>query len=358
MANRKKKKIAVIGAGIFGLTAAIKLAENGHTVEVFEKNSDILTAASGINQYRLHQGYHYPRGPSTAQACRDHVIDFYEEFPQTIVGNTDQHYCISSRDSFVSGNKYIDFCKKLELWYEECYPEFINRDSIDICIRVKEDLFDHKILEKVLWQRIKKHSIKIHFDTDAKQKDLSHFNNLIIATYTNNNQFLERFPTQMREYQYELCEKLVVKLPPEFLRKGLVVMDGPFLCFDPLGNTGYHVMGHVVHAIHQTNIGYEPEPFSDERYETLLNHGIIENPPITNFPKFIEAATEFLHGIEKAEHIGSMFTYRTVLPFMDNTDERPTIVEIIDDRVISLFSGKIPTCVNAAKQVVKLVNGD
>ena len=244
------------------------------------------------------------------------------------------------------------------MFKENLSPFFIKQDSIDICIRVKENLFDPKLLEKVLWQRIKKLSIKIHFNTDAKQKDLSHFDNIIIATYTNNNQFLDKFPTQMRQYQYELCEKLVVKLPSEFLRKGLVVMDGPFLCFDPLGNTGYHVMGHVVHAIHQTNIGYEPAPFSDERYKDLLNHGMIKNPTLTNFPKFIEAATEFLHGIEKTEHIGSMFTYRTVLPFMDNTDERPTIVEIIDDRVISLFSGKIPTCVNAAKQVVKLVNGD
>ena len=48
-------RIAVIGGGIFGVTTAIRLAEN-HSVDLFEKNSDILQSASGINQYRLHRG--------------------------------------------------------------------------------------------------------------------------------------------------------------------------------------------------------------------------------------------------------------------------------------------------------------
>ena len=63
-----------------------------------------------------------------------------------------------------------------------------------------------------------------------------------------------------------------------------------------------------------------------------------------------------MKGIEKAEHVGSMFTYRTVLPFIDETDERPTIVEKVSDDMILLFSGKIPTCIDAAKQVVDILS--
>ena len=37
----------------------------GKEVELFEKNSDILKAASGSNQYRVHRGYHYPRSKDT-----------------------------------------------------------------------------------------------------------------------------------------------------------------------------------------------------------------------------------------------------------------------------------------------------
>jgi glycine/D-amino acid oxidase-like deaminating enzyme len=53
-------KIAVAGAGIYGATAAIRLAEQGHQVQMFDPLG-LLRAASAINQYRVHAGYHYPR---------------------------------------------------------------------------------------------------------------------------------------------------------------------------------------------------------------------------------------------------------------------------------------------------------
>ena len=60
------KRIAVVGGGIFGTTAALYAARAGHTVHLFEKRPSLLREASGINQYRLHRGYHYPRSTDTA----------------------------------------------------------------------------------------------------------------------------------------------------------------------------------------------------------------------------------------------------------------------------------------------------
>lgn len=239
--------------------------------------------------------------------------------------------------------------------YIERYPSFIRKESVDTCILAEELLFDPTILIREIKDRISGLPIQMEFRTEAKEEHLSEFDYSVIATYTHNNCFLNDYPQRTRKYQFELCEKPVARLPPEYQGKGVVVMDGPFMCFDPLGETGYHVMGHVVHAIHQTNIGMEPAPLEDGRFGRLLNNGIIKQPEITNFPKFIEAASEFFNNIEQAEQIGSMFTYRTVLPFMDDTDERPTIVERVSDNRILLFSGKIPTCVNAANQVVELI---
>ena len=54
------KKVAVIGGGIFGITAAFTLSQNNE-VDLFEKNDDLITQASYVNQYRLHRGSHYPR---------------------------------------------------------------------------------------------------------------------------------------------------------------------------------------------------------------------------------------------------------------------------------------------------------
>ena len=56
--------------------------------------------------------------------------------------------------------------------------------------------------------------------------------------------------------------------------------------------------------------------------------------------------------MDKAEHIGSMFTFRTVLPNKEKDDARPTLVDKIDDKIFNVFSGKIGTCVEAANEVI------
>jgi len=164
---------------------------------------------------------------------------------------------------------------------------------------------------------------------------------------------LSQDPSKQVDYQFELCEKPVVRLPKAFQGHSLVVMDGPFMCVDPFGRTGLFVMGNVVHAIHQTNVG--KVPVIDARYRPLLNAGLITRPPVTHIKQFIAAASAFLPQIEQAEHVGSMFTVRTVLPDKDATDERPTIVTKISDRLITIFSGKLGTCVEAANDTVKII---
>ena len=130
-------------------------------------------------------------------------------------------------------------------------------------------------------------------------------------------------------------------------------MDGPFMCIDPFGDTGLHVMGNVVHAIHSTNVGKFPE--YDSKFDDLLNNGIVKNPSVTNIDKFIDSAKMFFKDIESAEHIGSMFTIRTVLPNRDKDDARPTLVENPTDNIFNLFSGKIGTCVSATEELMEYV---
>ena len=131
-------------------------------------------------------------------------------------------------------------------------------------------------------------------------------------------------------------------------------MDGPFMCFDPLGSTDLHVLGHVVHAIHATNIGLDPEVPAE--LVPLLNQGVVERPPVTNFERFVEAGREFFPRFDETVHVGSMYTVRAVLPGVEGTDSRPTLVRQVDDRIITVFSGKIATCVAAALQVASLVD--
>jgi len=352
MLNKKLfKSITVVGGGIFGCTAAWMLAKEGYNVNLFEKNDDILTQASAINQYRLHKGYHYPRSKETVSSSLKGYDSFLEVYGDSVLNNDIKHfYAISSRDSLVSALEYIEFLDEMGLEYK-LHDEYQLFAGTDLAVEVDEVLFDHEKLRELVWEKLKEYKVNVFLDSFIEEIEIDSNQIVVNATYSNIN----LLNSDKRDYQHELCEKPVLKLPDEYKNKSIVIMDGPFMCVDPLGKTGYHVMGNVVHAIHNTNIGEFPE--APKEYEELLNKGIIHNPKITNIDKFIESAKEFFEDIEKSEHIGSMFTFRTVLPNREHDDSRPTIVEQTSSLNFSLFSGKIGTCVEAAETLIERMRG-
>ena len=344
-------RIAIVGGGIFGITASIILAKN-HQVELFEKNNELLQSASGSNQYRIHRGYHYPRSPDTVNDIIESESSFKEIFSDAMLTDFEHYYCIAKENSLTSAKQFLDFCNKFQLEYTPSQLQFMNKDSIEMCIRVKESVYDPEKLRQVCWKKLKDQNVKIHLSNKVSDDLFEKFDRVVICAYTGINQLLKQYPTQQNEYQFELCEKPVVKLPESFKNKSVVIMDGPFMCIDPLGNTGLHLLCNVVHEIHQTNIGKYPS--INKKFVDLIDKGIIKNPSQTNFPKFIESTIDFIPEITKAKHVGSMFTYRAVPPRVEETDARPTIVKEINNKIVTIFSGKITTCVEAARKVEKI----
>lgn len=348
-----QKRIAVIGAGVYGITIALKLAKN-YKVDLFESRDDILKAASGINQFRLHRGYHYPRSDETALTSIANENAFMNLYPGAIIDNVDQYYCISKEGSLTSKEHYLDFCNRVGLEIEETNLDVVNKDAISLCIKANEKLIDPYKLKELCISELKKSDINLQLNIKATSEIFNQFDNIVIATYSTINSLLDKLPEKQKDYQYELCEKIVVELPVSFSGKSCVILDGPFMCFDPYGRTNLFLLGNVVHAIHQTNIG--KEPIYDDVFKPLLNNGLIKNPPITNFKQFIDSSTKFFPEIKNAKHIGSMYTFRTVLPFKEKTDERPTIVNQINEKIITVFAGKIVSCVEAATEVERLIS--
>ena len=346
--KRIYESITVVGGGIFGCTAAWKLSREGYNVDLFEKNSDIINSASYINQYRLHRGYHYQRSKETARQSQWGEKSFIKEYGDAIVnGDIEHYYCIAREDSLVTSEQYKTFLDEMNLSYQEKELDFIHKNVVDLVVEVKEFLFDPEKLKKNCWDKLNKYNVNVVLNNNYSVFDVDDC--VVNSTYSNLNELLSE--DKQKDYQFELCEKPVIKLPKQYKNKSVVIMDGPFMCIDPLGNTGLHVMGNVVHAIHTTNIGKFPE--YDSKFDELLNKGIVKNPSITNIDKFIESAKKFFVDIERAEHIGSMFTFRTVLPNREKDDARPTLVEKIDDNMFSIFSGKIGTCIDAAEQIIE-----
>lgn len=348
-----KTKIAVVGAGIFGVTAALELSKE-NSVDLYEIKDDILRAASGINQLRLHRGYHYPRSEKNAVLLSKEFEVFNNHFSKCIILNDNYYYCIAKDNSKTSASQYLEFCKKHKLEYEEKDLDFISKEKISLSVKVREGLLDLFKLKLELRKGILKSKINLLLNTKFQQSFIQKYDYVVICTYAALNKFLENYPHNKREYKFQVCEKPVVKLPKSFKNTSIVVFDGPFLTLDPYGRTGLHLMTHVKHAIHSENIGIYPE--FDEKLLSVIDKGIVKKPPFSNFKFFRESVREFVPGIRNIEYIGSMFTIKTVLPYVEKTDERPTLIEQVNSNLISVLGGKIVTCVSTANKISKLIN--
>lgn len=341
-------KIAVVGGGIFGCVTAIKLSQS-HQVTLFERNSGILHEASGINQYRLHRGYHYPRSQDTAIQSIRGFNRFVREYTDCCIRKNEHRYCISNINSKVNRAEYLDFLRSNSLYYEIDYSDCVENCQL-IVKNCDEYLIDIPSFKMELVKQLRENNVEVKTNTTFTKSQIDDFDLVVNCTYSNLNSLLDEF--EQIDYQFELCEKPIIRLGERYKNKSYVILDGEFCCIDPLEYRDEHVMGHVKHAIHHTNVGKFPE--IPDVFKSVLNVGRVKNPPITNIERFIQSGKEFFVDFDPV-HVGSMFTIRTVLPNKHETDERPTYITKHNDKLYSIFSGKIATCVDIANQLTNLL---
>lgn len=323
-------RAAVIGAGIFGCTTAAELTRAGWTVDLYDRHPDVMCGASRANQGRLHSGYHYPRCPETAMACRKAADEFAQRFPSA-VRRYRHHYVIA--DGKLTPGEYLRFCRDLDLPYVEVKHPLVHNG---VTVQVPEALIDLRELRRLLKAELR--GTHTHFGRSVDPADLNH--DLVVdATYGLSGRRLLRF---------EVCEVAVVRLGPQFEGKSFVVIDGDFVSLDPRGDL--HMLYDVVHSVHHANVGSAPQ--IPDKYRRLLDHGPVP-AAVSNVEAMQMTARRFLAGVGLPEYLGSMFTVRAVLPDVDSTDERPTLVQR-DANLISILSGKICTAVPAARQVAEM----
>ena len=324
--------------------------ERIHTIESQFKGDALQQMLDSVfkenaNFKLIHRGYHYPRSLDTIKSCKDNEQSFIKHYNQSILDRDSKHYySIATDDSLTTAKQYLTVLDKagLEWKITDTLP------NCDLTIETRETFYNPIILKDICHSRIKGNGINLKINTYIKE-NLKGYKYKVHATYSQLNSLTD----EKQDYQFELCEKPLFKLPSRYKNKSLVIMDGPFMCFDPYADTDYHLGGNVVHAIHVRNIGDKPE--IPPPYKRYINKGIIKKPKYTNVDRFIESAKKFFPEIEKAKHLGSMYTIRTVLPYKDSTDERPTIVKKQDNNFI-LFSGKIGNCVEAANRIEELID--
>lgn len=352
--------IAVVGAGIFGSISAVKLSQYGHNVTLFDTMPDILQCASKINQYRLHSGYHYPRSIETVVQSFLGAKSFKSEYRSALLSSIYDHYYAIECDSLIDYPEYEDFMDQCGLQYENIstdpdkWKSWISGDHIRAIYKVKEDSIDIDELRRILKRQLGFAGVVLSLNNTVDINKLNDFEVIINATYANSNLFV---PDDQRiDYQFEICEKPIVTLSPEYEHKSIVIIDGPFGCIDPYLPMQRHVMGHVEHAIHHRSIGHFPD--IPPEYRSYLNSSVVYKRPLTNIDKFKESMARYFPSIEREfNHMGSMYTIRTVLPKREHDDARPSYITKHSDRLYSIFSGKIGTAVDIADELVNTLSG-
>lgn len=92
-------RLAIVGAGWYGCHLATALDALGMEVRVFEQHQRPFHEASGNNQFRLHQGFHYPRHHGTRMQSRDGFMRFVERYPSLSAPVRSNIYAVPTFDS-------------------------------------------------------------------------------------------------------------------------------------------------------------------------------------------------------------------------------------------------------------------
>ena len=358
----------IIGAGLYGLYAALFCCTKGQKVIVLECEDAAFKRATFINQARVHQGYHYPRSISTALKSAGYFERFNRDYAFCINKEFEQIYATSTEYSWSNGKQFKDFCRAANIPCEELNPNtFFKNNMCDGAFRTREYTYDAMILREYLLEELKKYTsnVKIQYsvkitgidkdsdkfiiNTEGGAKYSSGF--VLNATYAGTNQILDMLGFEKFKIKYELCEIILCNVNDKLKGLGITVMDGPFFSIMPFGKTGYHSLTSVTFTPHTTSYEELPTFSCQERSDgfcTKYHLGNCNNcpaRPTTAFPYMDHLAQKYMRNEYTFSYDNSLFSMKPILMSSELDDSRPTVVRKYSDEptFVSVLSGKINT---------------
>ncbi len=341
-------KICVIGAGWFGCHIAKKLIDDGFDVKIFEKENDIFKNASGNNQNRLHQGFHYPRSNKTIQISKEGFNRFKREYSFLTKKIKNNIYSISSsKKTKLNFESYCKILKKFNLNFKKLDKKnFIIKDFINLegSIKCNEELI--LISKAANYFRSKlKSKINYNFRVEDLKKYRNKFkiNNQKFDCIINCTGFNLK-TNEVKNLKYEYCAIFLYKKKNHKKNFSITIMDGPFFTLYPWNEKNEFGLYSVKNS-----------RLASSKNLLLLKRKI----KIVNNPKFLNKKRELVEkNFQKYyPNFKNEFTFKKYL-----LSQRTIIENKFDNRVcdvkkkngiISIFPGKIDHIFYAYKKVKK-----
>ena len=366
--NSEKFDKIIIGAGLYGLYAALFCCRRGQKVIVLECDDAPFKRATFINQARVHQGYHYPRSISTAMKSAGYFERFNIDYGFCINREFEQIYATSSKYSWSNGNQFKAFCKAANISCEELCPEtYFKNDMCDGAFRTREYTYDAHILKNFFLEELSQYPKSIEFKygiriTSIKKLQDSYVVNMLDgtscksgfilnATYAGTNQILDMAGFELFGIKYELCEIILCDANDKLKNMGFTVMDGPFFSIMPFGKTGYHSLTSVTFTPHTTSYEGVPTFSCQDKSDGFCSRLHLGNcndcpvKPVTAFPYMENLARKYMRDDYGFEYRSSLFSMKPILVSSEIDDSRPTVIRKYSDKptFVGVLSGKINT---------------
>lgn len=357
----------IIGAGLYGLYAALLCGKRGESVCVMECDDAPFRRATYINQARVHMGYHYPRSLSTAVKSRRYFDRFNEDYGFCVHSGFDQVYATSGHFSWTNAPQFRKFCRDAGIPCEELpIGRYFNEGMCDGAFLTTEYTYDAQLLAAYFVRELERYpNVQLRFCqtiTGMEQKGKCYQLTLaegeqiasgfvLNATYAGVNQIHRMLGFEPFRLKYELCELILCHTAPPLQKVGITVMDGPFFSIMPFGKTGYHSLTSVTFTPHVTsfdNLPSFPCQRSSRGYCTPLRLGNCNSCPArpeSAWPYMSGLARKYLKEDYQFSYVSSLFSMKPILQASEIDDSRPVVIRQYssDPVFVSVLSGKINT---------------
>lgn len=335
-------KVAIIGAGWYGCHIGSTLLSLGFDVTVFEAEDEILTQASGKNQNRLHQGFHYARHYNTRTQSRDGFNKFVEKYPtlsfESKCGNL---YSVPKHDSLLDFQTYKGIMSSSGLSFSEQENQpWMNgiEGTLSCTERVIDITKSRKLFKKLLGSNLKLNS-KVEYvrndEGEALVNDVK-FDFCIDCTWGH-------LVKNQEDVFYEVTHLCYYKTDLNF--PAFTLVDGPLCSIYPTEDKGIYTLSSVTHTPLSTfDNPKEADEFAKNVPEWMLikNRGLMEEHVSKYVPSFLNMFT----------YNGDQISIKTKI--IGASDDRSCRVTC-DNRVIMVQSGKIDTIAQAMDRVLYFI---
>lgn len=356
----------VIGAGLYGLYAALFSAKQGQSVLLLEKDPQAMSRATYVNQARVHMGYHYPRSLSTACKTKAYFDRFNSDYGFCIHDQFEQVYATSANFSYTNAAQFQKFCQAADIRCDNADPEkYFQKGMCDGAFLTTEYTYDAAILRQWFLAELEKYpQVRLAYNADitAIEKEDTcytvHYNGtaeqapfVLNATYAGTNQIQRLIGAEPFGIKYELCEIILCSVSDKLKDTGITVMDGPFFSIMPFGKTGLHSLTSVTFTPHMTSYESLPTFPCQQRSggtcspQSLGNCNTCPAKPKSAAPYMLNLAKKYLKPEYGFRYEGSLYSMKPILKASEVDDSRPTVIRVHSQAptFVSVLSGKIST---------------